>query len=129
MSQAGIDLCREKVIPEAKACLASTNLDPGCNMAISGTLRDGTTLVEGSITRTQDSENAYKLENVVPEPGSSVPTIISARDMGSVSLSATCTDSNGTEPCDLWGFGKGSRFPKATLNVAEDDPKVVWEDR
>ena len=129
VSQAGIDLFREKVIPEAKACLASTNLDPGCNMAISGTLRDGTTLVEGSITRTQDSENAYKLENVVPEPGSSVPTIISARDMGSVSLSATCTDSNGTEPCDLWGFGKGSRFPKATLNVAEDDPKVVWEDR
>ena len=98
-------------------------------MAISATLNDGTTLTEGSITRTQDSENAYKLENVVPEPGSSVPTIISARDMGSVSLSATCTDSSGTGPCTLWGFGKGSRFPKATLNVAEDDPKVVWEDR
>ena len=129
VSQAGIDLFREKVIPEAKACLASTNLDPGCNMAISATLNDGTTLTEGSITRTQDSENAYKLENVVPEPGSSVPTIISARDMGSVSLSATCTDSSGTGPCTLWGFGKGSRFPKATLNVAEDDPKVVWEDR
>ena len=37
VSQAGIDLFREKVVPEAKACLASTNLDPGCNMAISGT--------------------------------------------------------------------------------------------
>ena len=129
VSQAGIDLFREKVIPEAKACLESKNLDPGCNMAISGTLRSGGTIAEGSITRTQDAENASKLENVVPEPGSSVPTIISSRDLGSISLSATCTDSSGTGPCDLWGFGKGSRFPKATLNVAEEDPKVVWEER
>ena len=27
------------------------------------------------------------------------------------------------------GFGKGMKFPKAALNIAEDDPKVVWEDR
>ena len=129
VSQAGIDLFREKVVAEAKACLASKALDPGCNIAISATTQNGGTVAEGSVTRTQNSENAAKLENAVPKPGTSVPTIISARDMGSVSLSATCTDSSGTEPCDLWGFGKGSRFPKATLNVAEDDPKVVWEDR
>ena len=127
VSQAGIDLFREKVIPEAKACLESKNLDPGCNMAISGTLNDGSTVADGSLTRSQDSENASKLENVVPQPGSSVPTILSSNELGSIKISGTCTDSRGSGECTLWGFGKGTRFPKASLNVAEEDPKVVWE--
>lgn len=127
VSQAGIDLFREKVIPEAKACLASKALDPGCNIALSGETRNGGTVAEDSVTRTQDSENASKLENVVPEPGSSVPTIISSSDLGSIKVTATCTDSSGTGTCTLMG-GKGARFPKASLNTAEDDPKVVWED-
>lgn len=127
VSQAGIDLFREKVVTEAKACLASKALDPGCNMAISGTLNDGSTVADGSLTRTQDAENAAKLENVVPQPGISVPTILSANDLGSIKISGTCTDSGRTVECTLWGFGKGTRFPKASLNVAEEDPKVVWE--
>lgn len=131
VSQAGIDLFREKVIPEAKACLESKNLDPGCNMALNGTLRDGKTLEDGTITRTQSSENANKLENVVPEPGASVPTIISASNLGSFKVTGICTDSTRSGECELLGgFAavKGMKFPKASLNVAEEDPKVVWED-
>ena len=128
VSQAGIDLFREKVVAEAKACLASKALDPGCNMAISGTLSDGSTVADGSLTRSQDPENASKLENVVPEPGLSVPTIISANDLGSIKISGTCTKSGRTGECTLWGFGKGIRFPKVSLNVAEENPKVIWGD-
>ena len=131
VSQAGIDLFREKVVPEAKACLESKNLDPGCNMALNGTLRDGKTLEDGTITRTQSSENANKLENVVPEPGASVPTIISASNLGSFKVTGICTDSTRSGECELLGgFAavKGMKFPKASLNVAEEDPKVVWED-
>ena len=128
VSQAGIDLFREKVVTEAKACLASKALDPGCNMAISGTLSDGSTVADGSLTRSQDPENASKLENVVPEPGLSVPTIISPNDLGSIKISGTCTKSGRTGECTLWGFGKGIRFPKVSLNVAEENPKVIWGD-
>jgi len=128
VSQAGITLFREKVVAEAKACLASKALDPGCNMAISGTLSDGSTVADGSLTRSQDPENASKLENVVPEPGLSVPTIISANDLGSIKISGTCTKSGRTGECTLWGFGKGIRFPKVSLNVAEENPKVIWGD-
>ena len=128
VSQAGITLFREKVVTEAKACLASKALDPGCNIAISATTQNGGTVAEGSVTRTQDSENATKLENVVPKPGTSVPTIISARDLGDIQVTATCTDSSGSGPCKLLS-GKGSRFPTASLNVAEENPKVMWEER
>ena len=38
ISQAGIDMYREKVLPEAKACLASTQIDPGCDMALDTTV-------------------------------------------------------------------------------------------
>lgn len=109
----------------------SKNLDPGCNMALNGTLRDGKTLEDGTITRTQSSENANKLENVVPEPGASVPTIISASNLGSFKVTGICTDSTRSGECELLGgFAavKGMKFPKASLNVAEEDPKVVWED-
>ena len=128
VSQAGIDLFREKVVAEAKACLASKALDPGCNIAINATTQNGGTVAEGSVTRTQDSENAAKLENAVPKPGSSVPTIISARDLGEIQVTATCTNSSGTGPCKLLS-GKGARFPTASLNVAEENPKVTWEER
>ena len=127
MSQAGIDLFREKVVAEAKACLASKALDPGCNIAISATTQNGGTVAEGSVTRTQNSENAAKLENAVPKPGTSVPTIISARDLGEIQVTATCTDSRGSGPCKLLS-GKGARFPTASLNVAEENPKVTWEE-
>ena len=128
VSQAGIDLFREKVVAEAKACLASKALDPGCNIAISATTQNGGTVAEGSVTRTQNSENAAKLENAVPKPGTSVPTIISARDLGEIQVTATCTDSRGSGPCKLLS-GKGARFPTASLNVAEENPKVTWEER
>ena len=54
------------------------------------TLNDGSTVADGSLTRTQDAENAAKLENVVPQPGISVPTILSANDLGSIKISDTC---------------------------------------
>ena len=128
VSQAGIDLFREKVVAEAKACLASKALDPGCNIAINATTQNGGTVAEGSVTRTQNSENDAKLENAVPKPGTSVPTIISARDLGEIQVTATCTDSRGSGPCKLLS-GKGARFPTASLNVAEENPKVTWEER
>ena len=127
-SQAGIDLFREKVLPEAKACLASANLDPGCNMALSESLSDGTTLTDGTIKRTQDSEASATMENVTPKVGSSVPTILSSNEFGNFKISATCTKGGRTGECNVLGFGsKGTRWPKASINVADADPKVTWE--
>lgn len=119
-SQAGIDLFREKVVSEAKACLASKAIDPGCGIAIKS---KRVTVVEGSVTRTQNSENTSKLENVIPKPGLLVGTILSSYELGSIDITATCTTSSGTRDCIL-----SSRFPEASLNVAEEDPKVVWKE-
>lgn len=130
VSQAGIDLFREKVLPEAKACLASANLDPGCDMAMSGTLQDGTTVADGSLKRTQSSEESIVMESVVPEVGSSVPTIISSSKFGQFDVTGTCTRPSGeTADCKIYGLGKGTRWAKASINVADAEPKVTWEGR
>ncbi|MDO5067922.1 MAG: hypothetical protein Q4D96_11630 [Propionibacteriaceae bacterium] len=129
VSQAGIDMYRSKVIPEAEACLASKDLDPGCNMVLSDTLDNGTKLSEGSITRSQDAEGQDKLKNVVPEPGYQVPTIISSKDFGSFKVSATCTKPDGASgECSVFGFGNnGLSWPSASIDLTDPELKVIWE--
>lgn len=128
VSQAGIDMYREKVIPEAKACLASGNLDPGCDMALPGTLDDGTVLTDGSVTRTQDTEGQNKLENVEPKASYEVPTLIGSNDFGHFRISAECTKPSGDKgQCSVFGLGKGGRWAKATIDLTDPELKVVWK--
>ncbi|MDO5082780.1 MAG: hypothetical protein Q4D89_05180 [Arachnia propionica] len=129
VSQAGVDMYRSKVIPEAEACLASKNLDPGCGMPLGDTLDDGTTLAEGSITRTQNAEAQSTLRNITPQPGNDVPTVITARDFGSFEVSATCTEPSGESgECGVIGFGKnGLSWPNASIDLNDPELKVIWE--
>lgn len=126
VSQAGIALYREKVIPEAKACLASTNLDPGCDMPMSATTRDGETITEGTIARTLDAEGRAAMENVVPQPDPVTPTIISAADFGDFTITAQCTTAAGSTGECLIRSGRGTLWSKATIDLGDPELKVVW---
>ncbi|MDO5094672.1 MAG: hypothetical protein Q4D79_14865 [Propionibacteriaceae bacterium] len=133
VSEAGIAMFREKVVPEAEACLASTSLDPGCGMALTDTLRSGTMLTDGTITRTQDTESSTKLQNVTPKVGIEVPTIISASgsaDFGSFKIEADCTESGGASGrCDIFGFGTGTKFGTASIDLTDPELKVQWSNK
>ena len=129
VSQAGIELYREKVLPEAKACLASTQIDPGCDMALDTTTKDGATITEGTVVRTLDAEGHRRLENVVPKPGYDVPTVISSRDFGYFRTTAGCTTAEGrTTECPLF-LGRGTRWSTASIDLTDPELKVVWTKR
>jgi hypothetical protein len=127
VSQAGIELFREKVLPEAKACLESKALSPGCGITMSGELRGGETLQDGTVNRTQNAEAQSKMENVVPKVGTSVPTIISSSDFGNFEISGICTVGDRQGQCEIMAFGRSTRWGTASINVAEEDPKVQWD--
>lgn len=129
VSQAGIDLYREKVVPEAKACLASPNLDPGCDMAMSDTLKDGEKLTDGTVERNASAEAMSQLENVEPRAGFEVPTIISSSDFGYFRIEADCTDANGNaDRCRVIG-GPGSMWSTASIDLTDPELKVTWKKR
>lgn len=126
VAQAGIDKFREKVVPEAQACLASTNLDPGCNMAIDATLSDGTVLTEGTLTRTQNEENQKKLTEVVPKVDPNNPNVLYASSLGTFEIKADCGSKG---QCKVIGSGKGASWPKASIDLTDPDLKVTWTNR
>ncbi|MDO5082779.1 MAG: hypothetical protein Q4D89_05175 [Arachnia propionica] len=129
VSQAGIDLYREKVVPEVKACLASTQIDPGCEMALSATSNDGATITEGTVVRTLDAEGQQTLENVVPRPGYDIPTVISANDFGYLRITARCTTADGGSAECRPRIGAGTLWSTASIDVTDPDLKVVWSRR
>ena len=115
-SQAGIDLFREKVLPEAKACLASANLDPGCNMALSESLSDGTTLTDGTIKRTQDSEASATMENVTPRWAAQCRPFSRPTSLGTSRSAPPALRAGGLVNAtfsDLAARGRGGRRPRS----------------
>ncbi|MDO5067921.1 MAG: hypothetical protein Q4D96_11625 [Propionibacteriaceae bacterium] len=129
VSQAGIELYRSKVVPEVKACLASTNLDPGCEMALEASDGGGETLTEGTITRILDAEGQSKLDNVVPKAGFDVPTVISSHDFGYFRVEAECTNAAGeTSRCSVYRT-VGMLWSTASIDLTDPDLKVVWTRR
>ena len=65
-----------------------------------------------------------KLANVTPEPGSSVPTVISAWDMGYFDVEAECNDGGSWGACTY--TGEGTSFGTASIDVTDLELKVQW---
>ena len=129
VSDAGVQMFRQKVISEAQACLASTKIDPGCGAKLAD-LDDGSQIKEDSVHRTQDAENAAKLQSVTPEPGITTPTVIKADyyDLGKMDITASCGKDGNWSNCELYGFGSGSGmyFGSPSIDLNDPDLKVVW---
>lgn len=123
VSEAGVQMFRDKVIPAAEACLASTALNPGCGQAVPAEV-NGVQVRDNTVKRTMDAENRAKLANVTPEPGSSVPTIISAWDMGYFDVEAECNDGGSWGACTY--TGEGTSFGTASIDVTDLELKVQW---
>ena len=118
-----LDQLIDKVIPAAEACLASTALNPGCGQAVPAEV-NGVQVRDNTVKRTMDAENRAKLANVTPEPGSSVPTIISAWDMGYFDVEAECNDGGSWGACTY--TGEGTSFGTASIDVTDLELKVQW---
>ncbi len=128
VSDEGIKMFREKVLPEAKKCLASKALKPGCNMQLEAKTSNGFEIRDGSITRTQDAAARTKMEKVIPKADSSVPTVISSREFGYFKINAECKKAGQPwQPCTLTGFGSGSTWGKASIDVTDPSLKVTWD--
>ncbi len=126
----GIAVFREKVIAEAEACLASKALDPGCGAALPSTLSDGSAIRDGSVQRSQDAESRALLQNITPEPGYSLPTVVSVygSDLGTIDITAECQNSDGSwSSCELWGYGAGFSFGDPSINLADPALTVEWD--
>lgn len=130
VSDAGVQMFREKVIGEAQTCLSSTKIDPGCGAKLAD-LSSGGQVKEDSVHRTQDAENSAKLQSVTPEPGVTTPTVIKADyiDLGMMDITAQCGSEGNWSDCELWGYGAGSGFYFGSPSIDLNDPdlKVVWE--
>lgn len=124
VSDAGVQMFREKVIAAAEACLASTALDPGCGKAVPADV-NGVQVRDNTVKRTMDAENRAKLANVTPEPGGSVPTVISAWDMGYFEVEAECNDGGSWGACSY--TGDGTSFGTASIDVTDPNLTVQWD--
>lgn len=129
ISQKGIDMFREKVVPAARACVDSKNLDPGCGMAVEAKTKDGSTLTDGTVVRTLSDASRKQLEEVVPRIDYAAPTVIESRDFGYFTLKADCTTSGGaTGKCTPTDFdAKGLSWPYARIDVTDPELNVKWE--
>ncbi|WP_316670559.1 hypothetical protein [uncultured Propionibacterium sp.] len=129
VSDAGIQMFREKVVAEAQACLASTKIDPGCGAKLPDHLASGEQIREDSVHRSQDTENAAKLRSVTPEPGITTPTVISAHyyDLGNMDVTATCGKDGNWAEYELYGSASGLHFGSPAIDLTDPDLKVVWD--
>lgn len=122
----GIKMFREKVVSEAKKCLASKALKAGCGMELPGTV-DGAKLTDGTVQRTMKAEERTKLEKVVPKPGTSVGTTLEASsyELGSVDITVDAQKDGRRGRSRIWGPSTG--LGTATIDTTDPALPVVWD--
>ena len=126
--QAGIEMFRQKVGDAVQACLSSTALDPGCGAALPTTLSGGETIVDGTVGRSLSSEDLAALNEIVPEPDPSRPTVlaVSSAKLGTLILEADVRTGDRTVRATLEGYGQGFEFARATIDVSDQALPIVW---
>lgn len=134
VSEAGVQMFREKVIAAAQECLASNRLDSGCGEPLPATWETGETLDEGTVKRSQNATEAAKLQSVTPSLGLDGPTILSASyaDLGTIDTTVGCQKDGQHGECTvhktLFGVETGWYFGSPSIDVTDPDLVVTWED-
>lgn len=117
LTERGQKLFRKKVIEDAKACVASRKLKPGCGLGLStkGHLKEGTVSrkVNGS-----GWQKFKKLEAMTTDPSN--PMLVTAKPVA-VFVKTTVEGGGGSR---IKLFGKP--FPLPKMDLSKRHPEVVW---
>ncbi|RLP07499.1 hypothetical protein [Propionibacterium australiense] len=137
VSEAGVQMFREKVVAEATECLASTSLDPGCGIKAIPQYPDSVPgceeIQEGTVHREQDADQAARLESVTPEPApfGEEPTIIGIlfTELGRFTLTVTCRTGDTWTSREINDYGQlqGLFFGSPTIALTDPELPVVWD--
>ncbi|SPF68412.1 hypothetical protein PROPJV5_1407 [Propionibacterium ruminifibrarum] len=130
VSEAGVQMFREKVVAEATECLASTRLSPGCGTWVpqrpDRELRCEE-VREDSVHRWQEPEEAAKLQNVTPVHRLGPPTTLEAvsTQLGDIEVTATCRQGDTWTEQRLYSY-EATYFGTASIDLTDPDLAVVW---
>jgi len=131
VSEAGVQMFREKVIAEATECLASTSLSPGCGTWVPQR-PDGMSrceeVRENSVHRWQEPEKAAELQKVTPVHRLGPPTTLEATStqLGDIEVTATCRQGDTWTEQRFYGPVEAVFFGTASIDLTDPDLAVVW---
>lgn len=125
LSEAGLATFRDLIKKDVDACLASASIDPGCGIRPARQSSDGTTLVDGSLSRTLDASGLAKLSTLEARPSVSNPLLVEAGLIGgSIETTGQCLKDGRQFPCQLM-FG-GTGLGKPTVDFSAETPVLRW---
>ena len=131
VSEAGVQMFREKVVAEARKCLASTSLDPGCGIEVPqypDSIPGCAEIREDSVHRRQDISQAALLESVTPslKPMESNTIWAHSSEFGRFTATVTCRTG------DTWAESRLHNVPvnyfgSPSVDLTDPELPVVWE--
>ncbi|WP_147436613.1 hypothetical protein [Propionibacterium australiense] len=132
VSEAGVQMFREKVIAEATECLASTSLDPGCGIEVPRYPKNNPwceEVREDSVHRWQEPEEAAKLQSITPEPDALTPTTIQASPnrLGYMRITVTCRTGDTWAESRLPGVLEATKFGIPSIDLTDPELPIVWD--
>ncbi|MBE6477587.1 MAG: hypothetical protein E7Z97_05920 [Propionibacteriaceae bacterium] len=132
VSEAGVQMFRDKVIAAARECLASTKLSPGCGTKVPQYPNNNPRceeVREDSVHRRQEPEEAAKLESFTPKLKAGAPMTITAgpTDLGYFTPTATCRTGDTWTEQQLYGPTEATRFSAPSIDLTDPDLALAWE--
>ncbi|WP_440709171.1 hypothetical protein [Herbiconiux sp. YIM B11900] len=124
LSDEALQQFRSLVTAAANECLASTTLAAGCGLELPATLDDGTSLVDGTIKRTLSADGQTTLSSLEPTLSYDNPTLAQGDYIGSVDVTAQCSQGGASGTCDLI-FAPSLGSP--SVDMASDNLTVLWD--
>ncbi|WP_199224483.1 hypothetical protein [Serinibacter arcticus] len=122
----GQQIFHDTVKAAVDECIASTTLAAGCGLELQATLNDGSTIVDGTITRTLPGDTGLKLGGLNPRPDYSNPFFVKGDYIGSVDVAADVTQNGTTGRGTIFGFGGGTSLGSPTVDFSVEPKTVVW---
>lgn len=124
LTEAATEQYRTLVAESLKKCLESKTFTTECGLEVSTELNGGEKVIDGTITRTLDTEGEAKLKRLAPEVSYSAPTVVSTYDYITVTTTAEVDNAGTRESGTLYGGGS-MLTPK--VDFAAEKPTVSWE--
>lgn len=124
LTEAATEEYRTLVTASLKSCIESKTFTTPCGLEVSQELNGGEKVIDGTITRTLDTEAEAKLKRLKPESSYSAPTVVSTYDYITVTTTAEVDNAGARETGTLYG---GGSMLTPTVDFAADEPTVSWE--
>ena len=117
-------LVRQAVKKSVDKCVSSKSMTTPCGIEVTEQARNGWTVQDGTITRKLTSDAKSTLDNLSVEPSYDKPMVIKTELIGSVDVTAQCTEDGGAPfPCELI---LGSVLEGPVVDISGKEPKVTW---